>query len=227
MTELVVFDLDGTLIDSRRDLADSANAMLIELGGSPLDVDEITTMVGDGAAMLVKRALAKARLDPETPGALELFLDRYDERLVAHTRPYPGIPEALTALRGQGRTLAVLTNKPQEPTGRILDLLGLSRFFADVLGGDTTAGRKPDPAGLVRIATRAGADRASTVLVGDSPVDLETARRAGTRICLARYGFGYRFAGDALRGDEMIVDAPAELPARLGRVSQSPGPGRA
>lgn len=215
MAALVVFDLDGTLIDSRRDLADAANAMLVELGGAPLAVDEITAMVGDGAAMLVARALAAAGLDRHTPGALDRFLARYRERLVAHTRPYDGIPEALAALREQGHRLTLLTNKPHDHTVRILALLHLDAFFADVVGGDTAAGRKPNPDGLLQIAARAGAALASTILVGDSPVDLETARRAGTRVCLARYGFGYRFDPDAFRGGEMFVDRPSELPDRL------------
>jgi phosphoglycolate phosphatase len=192
--------------------------MLLELGGGPLEIDEITRMVGDGAAVLVTRALSRAGLDPRTPGALDTFLARYGERLIAHTRPYPGIPEALAALRAQGRTLAVLTNKPQDLTARVLDLLGLSAFFSDARGGDTPAGRKPHPAGLLQIAERAGAAPSSTVLVGDSPVDMETARRAGTQVCLARYGFGYRFDPDAFRGDEMFVDTPAELPDRLARI---------
>jgi phosphoglycolate phosphatase len=226
MTGLIVFDLDGTLIDSRQDLADATNAMLIELGARPLDVDEITRMVGEGAAVLVRRALARAALDPQMPGALDRFLAQYDQRLTAHTRPYAGIPEALATLRAQGRTLAVLTNKPQGPTRRILEQLELDGFFSDALGGDTAAGRKPDPGGLLQVAKGAGADAASTVLVGDSPIDLETARRAGTGICLARYGFGYRFTEGAFRGDELFADTPADLPVVLSRLAGPDRPGR-
>jgi phosphoglycolate phosphatase len=213
---LIVFDLDGTLIDSRRDLAEATNALIEEYGGNLLAVDDVTAMVGEGAAVLVGRALAAAGLGAGTPRALERFLAHYDERLTRHTRPYAGIPEALDALRSAGWTLAVLTNKPQRQTIEILNRLELAPAFSDVVGGDTPAGRKPDPAGLLQIAGRAGATSASTILVGDSPVDLETARRAGTRICLARYGFGYRFGEDAFRGDELFVDSPLELLPVLG-----------
>jgi phosphoglycolate phosphatase len=213
--DLVVFDLDGTLIDSSRDLADAVNALVVELGGRRLGLDQVTGMVGDGASMLVRRALSAAGLDPETPGALARFLARYDARLTTHTKPYPGIPEALAALADRGLVLAVLTNKPERQTLEILRRLGLASTFPHVIGGDTPAGRKPDPSGLLAIVARSGATPATTMLVGDSPVDLATARRGGTAICLARYGFGYRFEPDAFRGDELFVDAPAELLSRL------------
>lgn len=215
MSGLVVFDLDGTLIDSRRDLADATNALVAELGGRPLAEEEITAMVGDGAAVLVRRALAAAGLDPRHSGALDRFLVHYDRRLTAHTRPYPGTAEALHALTARGLTLAVLTNKPQRATTVILDRLELARYFTLVVGGDGADGRKPDPAGLLRIIAGAGASPAETVMVGDSPVDLETARRAGTRVCLARYGFGYRFGAGAFRGDELFAESPADLPRLL------------
>lgn len=213
--DLIVFDLDGTLIDSRRDLADATNALIVELGGTALREEEVTAMVGEGAAVLVRRALAAARLDRVPPGALERFLAHYDQRLTVHTRPYAGIPEALDALRQRKCALAVLTNKPQRPTQVILARLDLDRWFTDVVGGDTEAGRKPQPNGLLKIIARAGASPDSTVLVGDSPIDLQTARAAGTRICLARYGFGYRFGHESFRGDELFVDAPSELPGVL------------
>jgi phosphoglycolate phosphatase len=224
---LVVFDLDGTLIDSRRDLAEATNALLEELGAVPLTIDEIGAMVGDGAAMLVRRALAAARRGPSThvperslgpgPGsraALARFLELYDERLLVNTRPYEGIPEALAALKKSCR-LAVLTNKPARPTAKILEALGLDAYFDAVIGGDTAHGRKPDPAGLLQLIGDAGATAETTVLVGDSPIDRETARRAGTRICLARYGFGYTFRDGELGPDELFVDRPHEIPAVL------------
>ena len=209
---LVVFDLDGTLIDSARDLADSVNALLIELGAAPLGLDQVTAMVGEGAAVLVRRALRAAGRPVDVGGALGRFLELYGERLTNHTRAYPGIPEALGTLRSDGRALAVLTNKPQGATNEILDRLGLAPWFSEVVGGDTDAGRKPEPAGLLRIARNAGVDAADTILVGDSVIDLQTAHRAGTGICLARYGFGYRLDGIALRGDERFIDSAAALP---------------
>jgi phosphoglycolate phosphatase len=211
---LVVFDLDGTLIDSRRDLADAANALIIEGGGQPLPVEAITAMVGEGAPLLVRRALKAAGLDLDIRIALPRFLEHYDERLLVHTRLYDGTREALEALAPRA-TLAILTNKPQRPTERILDGLAIAPFFRWTIGGDTLHGRKPDPAGLHYLVTAAGADAGSTVMVGDSAIDLRTARAAGTRICLARYGFGFQTAAAELRGDELIADRPDLLPTIL------------
>jgi phosphoglycolate phosphatase len=215
MIDLVVFDLDGTLIDSRRDLADATNALIQEYGGAPLSVDAVTAMVGEGASVLVRRALTAAGLRRIPAGALERFVAHYMERLTVHTRPYPGIPEALAALRHERRTLGVLTNKPHSATVRILDLLGLASWFSDGGGGDPAAGRKPDPAGLLQMVQRAGATPATTVLVGDSRIDVETGRRGGSRVCVARYGFGYREGEMGCSGDELFVDDPAALPATL------------
>jgi phosphoglycolate phosphatase len=212
---LVVFDLDGTLIDSRRDLADATNALVAELGGKTLTVDAVTAMVGEGAAVLVRRALSAAGLDPQTPGALERFLAHYGERLTVHTRPYDGLLDALTVLRSEGRALAVLTNKPGRPSREILERLELAPFFSQVIGGDTAAGRKPDPAGLLTIVERADVAPSETVMVGDSPLDAETARRAGAVLCIARYGFGAP-AGSLVPGaGEMAIDHPSELPGAI------------
>lgn len=210
--QLVVFDLDGTLIDSRRDLADATNALVAELGGRALSVDAVTAMVGEGAAVLVRRALIAAGLDSQTPGALERFLAHYAARLTVHTRPYEGLVEALSALRSEGRTLAVLTNKPGRPSREILERLDLARFFSEVIGGDTTAGRKPDPSGLLSLAHRAQVGLSATVLVGDSPIDAETARRAGAVPCIARYGFGAPEGSLVPGPGEMAIDHPSELP---------------
>jgi phosphoglycolate phosphatase len=217
---LLVFDLDGTLVDSSQDLADSVNAMLGELGAPPLSETEVTRMVGEGAAVLVRRALVRAGVEVDARAALDCFLKHYDLRLLATTKPYPGMVEALTALRDR-YALAVLTNKPGLPTMRLLEGLGLIELFRDVIGGDTAYGRKPDPAGLLALVDRASATPETTLLVGDSPVDLATARAAGTRICLARYGFGYRFEGNGFRGDELFVDsASALLPVIEGLAAQ-------
>ena len=211
---LIVFDLDGTLIDSRQDIADTTNALLVELGAEPLPANAVAAMVGEGAAVLVRRALVRSGLRPDLRQALARFLELYDERLLVHTRPYAGVREALEALQPQ-RALAVLTNKPGRHTTRILEELDLARYFGQVIGGDSPLGRKPDPAGLRQLVTAAGATPEATVLVGDSPIDLETARRAGTRACLARYGFGFTFRPDDFRGDELFVDRPSDLPSTL------------
>jgi phosphoglycolate phosphatase len=210
--QLVVFDLDGTLIDSRRDLADATNALVADLGGQALTVEAVTAMVGEGAAVLVRRALSAAGLDPQTPGALERFLAHYGERLTVHTRPYEGLIDALTAVQSEGRALAVLTNKPGRPTREILERLDLERFFSQVIGGDTAAGRKPDATGLLTIVERANVSPSATVMVGDSLVDAETARRAGTRLCIARYGFGAPGGSLVPRDGELAIGHPSELP---------------
>ncbi len=211
MTRLLVFDLDGTLVDSRRDLADAANALIVERGGTPLPVDDIAAMVGEGAALLVRRALAAAnvRRDDLEP-ALVRFLELYDERLLAHTRLYDGTRDALDALR-QRTPLAVLTNKPQRHTERLLAGIGIAAYFRWVIGGDTPHGRKPDPAGLVYLMEMADATPDDTVMVGDSAIDLRTARAAGVRCCLVRYGFGFRTAADQVAEADLVIDQPTAL----------------
>jgi phosphoglycolate phosphatase len=208
MIRLAVFDLDGTLVDSRRDLATAANALVAELGGAPLTEAQVGAMVGEGAGVLVRRALEASRLDPETPGALERFLDLYDHHLLDTTSVYDGTTEVLAALLAVV-PLAVLTNKPQGLTDRLIDSLDLRRYFRLVLGGDSRHGRKPDPAGLLYLARAFGAAPGETMMIGDSPIDLETGRRAGSRVCLLRYGFGYRPA--ELGPGEAEISTPGEL----------------
>ena len=209
---LFVFDLDGTLVDSLRDLADSANALLAACGARPLGEAAIGGMVGDGAATLVARAFSAAGVPPPA-GALDRFLAIYDAKLLDHTRPYEGIPGVLAAL-GARTSLAVLTNKPLAATRRILEGLDLARFFDDdaIVGGDGPFSRKPDPAGLLHLCAAAGVGAGEAMMVGDSVVDWRTARQAGTQICLVRYGFGFReFPPAELGGVETVIDRPADL----------------
>ena len=194
---LAVFDLDGTLVDSCRDLADAANALVRELGGQPVADGAVASMVGEGAAVLVRRVLSAAGLDPAMPDALPRFLELYDERLVEHTTPYDGTATMLETLAAR-MPLAVLTNKPQRATDRLLEALNLARHFQLVIGGDTAHGRKPNPAGLLRICADLHVAARDTVLVGDSPIDLQTARNAGTQVLLVSYGFGFRFTPEEL-----------------------------
>ena len=211
-TRLAVFDLDGTLIDSRRDLADSANAMLAGYGGRPLSDEQVASMVGCGAPTLVKRVLAAGGVDAPLDEALTRFLSAYDERLTHHTRPYEGIPDLLDALRSRHTSMALLTNKPYEQSVRILAAFGLAEYFPWVVGGDGPLPRKPAPDGMRFLMTQASVSPDQTVLVGDSTIDLETARNAGVRVCLARYGFGFADLPAAdLRGDELLVDTPGEI----------------
>jgi phosphoglycolate phosphatase len=205
---LIAFDLDGTLIESRRDLADSANDLIRERGGAPLSVESVAGMVGEGARVLVSRALAAAGL-PEDPGALPRFLQLYDRRLLNHTRLYTGVVDVVKRARERAR-VAVLTNKPLDPTEKILLGLGVRELFDDVIGGDGPYPRKPEPTSLQALIARAGAEPAGAMLVGDSAVDLETARRASVRCCIVTYGFGFR--RDRVEGADWLVDdAPALL----------------
>lgn len=207
---LIVFDLDGTLIDSRADLADAANTLIVERGGNPLPEEEIGRMVGKGAPALVRQALTAAGLPIDETG-VSRFLELYDERLLATTKPYPGVIDALGALEPLG-SIAVLTNKPLRPTTRLLAELGLARYVNAIVAGDGEFPRKPNPAGLIHLTDRFVVDRKQTVMVGDSWIDYSTARSAGTSICLARYGFGFdSFPTSEISGDEGIVDDPAEF----------------
>ena len=209
---LFVFDLDGTLVDSLRDITDAANALLTSCGAAPIPEAQIGRMVGDGAGTLVARAFT-ARGIPRPPDALERYLALYDARLLNHTRPYEGMAEVLEAL-GRRAALAVLTNKPIASTRRILDGLDLARHFPHdaVFGGDGPFPRKPDPAALLHLAAGASAPAPSTLMVGDSAVDWRTARAAGTRVCLARYGFGFDSVPlDELAVDDHVIASPSEL----------------
>jgi phosphoglycolate phosphatase len=212
---LITFDLDGTLVDSLRDLSDSANEMLAQYGARPLDQETVGSMVGEGAATLVKRVLAARALQVPADDALTLFLAIYDDRLLRHTRPYDGIPEALRQL-GRSAILAVLTNKPEAASERLLVELDLRRHFRWVIGGDTPLGRKPQPRAFQALMHSAGVAPDATVLVGDSAIDVQTARNAGARVCVARYGFGFQNCPpELLTADDLVVDRPDDLPAVL------------
>jgi phosphoglycolate phosphatase len=204
LLSVLVFDLDGTLVDSRRDIAESANELLASLGAPPLDHDEVVRMVGEGARLLVTRVLAAAGADLDLEAAYARFSAIYDRRLADHTRPYPGVVAGLERLADRF-TLAVLTNKPQHHTDRLLEALDLRRYFIQALGGDTVHGRKPDPAGLTSLVAAAGAVPQGALLLGDSWVDAATARRGGTRFCFADYGFGAAPREGLLAGETRIA----------------------
>jgi phosphoglycolate phosphatase len=207
---LIAFDLDGTLVDSRRDLAESANELIVELGGAPLSEETIAGMVGEGAALLVQRALTSAGVE-DLRGALQRFLQIYDTRLLRHTRIYPGMADVVRYARTVGR-VAVLTNKPLAPSERILDGLGIRDLFDVVIGGDGPLPRKPDPAALRALMRETDATPDTTLLVGDSAIDHETAVRAQVRCCLVSFGFGYRtFRGERLRNEDRVAADAGEL----------------
>jgi len=175
-------------------------------------------MVGEGAALLVRRALAAAGVKLDVERDLRRFLELYDERLLAHTTLYDGTREMLDSLAARA-PLAVLTNKPQHHTDAILRGLEVLRYFRWVIGGDSAHGRKPDPAGLQYLMSVAHGERSETVMVGDSAIDLRTARAAGVRICLARYGFGFRTTEGLLDGSETLFDDPRGLLSALVRFA--------
>jgi len=209
---LIVFDLDGTLIDSRSDIADAANALLVSCGAEALSEEDIGRMVGEGAATLVARAFTARGLTPPLD-ALDRYVTLYRARQLIHTTPYPGIVDALRVLAARA-TLGVLTNKPLLSTREILAGLELSAFFRDdlIVGGDGPFPRKPAPAGLQHLQQRADAGAASTLLVGDSAIDLRTARAADTPICVARYGFGSAgFPFETLTPNDRVIDSPVGL----------------
>ncbi len=207
---LIAFDLDGTIVDSRRDLADSANELITELGGTALSEEEIGRMVGEGAAVLIRRALKAARISD--PGrALARFLQIYDGRLLRHTRVYDGMVDVVRFARTLGH-VAVLTNKPKAPSERILEGLGIADLFDQVVGGDGPLGRKPEPDALQALMRDFGATTTTTVMVGDSAIDHETAIRAGVRCCLVSFGFGYQHvSSDKLRADDGVAADAGEL----------------
>jgi phosphoglycolate phosphatase len=207
---LVVFDLDGTLVDSARDLAAAVNEMLARLSpGTPrLPEAQVRGFIGEGARLLVSRSLTRAGLPHPPDEALSVFMDCYRGRMLHTTRLYPGVAEVLDTLTGHA--LAVLTNKPGDLSRAILDGLGLGGRFALVYGGDELP-RKPDPGGLVRIMAETGQEPASTVMVGDSAIDVQTGRAAGVLTVGVRYGF----APESLRAHppDVLLDDLRGLPA--------------
>ena len=224
---LLVFDLDGTLIDSRQDLCNSVNATLERFELAPLSDELIASYIGDGAAMLIRRALAIPGEVPEGRRAAELFdeafpyfLSYYREHLLDYTKVYPGVMESLDALRamrdGAARQMAVLTNKPVRPARVICDGLGLSPYFFSVYGGDSFETKKPDPQGLETLMREAGVQPEETLMVGDSDVDVLTARNAG----VWTLGCGFGLSPEALRAAEpdVMVAHAAEWMAALGGV---------
>ncbi len=216
---LVVFDLDGTLVDSAQDLADSGNALLRSYGAPPVPSADVIAMVGDGARELVSRLLEAAKVCVPVNHALARFLALYDARLTATTRPYDGVTEMLAAVAERAR-LAILTNKPERSTLKMLDALNLRQPFADVIGGDGKWARKPDPEGLRALMIRAALGPGQTLMVGDSPADLHAAVGAGVPMCLVRYGFGFAKVSPedrALAAHE--VDHPSGVAAAVARVT--------
>jgi phosphoglycolate phosphatase len=214
--QLVIFDLDGTLIDSRLDLVHSVNAALRHIGRTELPDDVIASYVGDGAPVLIQRALGGEVVDEAVVRkGLEFFLKYYREHKLDHTTVYPGVAEALAAIQnadnGGLRKLAVLSNKPVGPSKAIVDALGLGQFFSQVYGGNSFATKKPDPEGARRLLEEYGVQPHHAAMIGDSHVDVNTGRNAG----MVTVGVTYGFAPHTLQDEppDVLVDHPSELPA--------------
>ncbi len=217
---LAVFDLDGTLIDSRKDLVTSVNAALGQFGLPPQHEERIASYIGDGAAMLVQRALASDGADPGLlPAALEAFLAYYREHKLDHTRLYDGVLEELARLQEHTSwQMAVLTNKPVHPSVQICEALGLQPFFFSVYGGNSFATKKPDPEGLFKLMAEAGAAPEETVMIGDSEVDIRTARAAGAWSLGCRFGLSPHTIAEMeeQRLVDIVVDHASEWREALG-----------
>jgi phosphoglycolate phosphatase len=222
--QLVIFDLDGTLIDSRLDLVHSVNAALRHIGRPELPDDVIASYVGDGAPVLIQRALgveaARGDVVDETlvRKGLEFFLSYYRAHKLDHTTVYPGVAAALAAIQnlaghssnGTPRKLAVLSNKPVIPSKAIIDALGLGPFFSQVYGGNSFRTKKPDPEGARRLLEEYGVQPQQAAIIGDSHVDVNTGRNAG----MVTVGVTYGFAPHTLQDEppDVLVDHPSELP---------------
>ncbi len=215
--KLLVFDLDGTLIDSRQDLVNSVNASLRFLGRQELPSDVIASLVGDGAPVLVRRALGDPIDESLIQRGLDFFIGYYREHKLDHTQLYEGIPQALRTLQGSNgtvRKMAVLTNKPVHPSRAIVEALGISPFFPIVYGGNSFDTKKPDPLGIQTILAETGTKPEETVMVGDSAVDILTGRNAGTWTCGVTYGFAPHTLCEA--PPDAVVESPLELAQLLG-----------
>jgi phosphoglycolate phosphatase len=220
--KLVIFDLDGTLIDSRLDLVHSVNAALRHIQRPELPEEVIASYVGDGAPVLIKRALQGETVDEAlVRKGLEFFLSYYREHKLDHTIVYPGIADTLAAIQnsangtprgssfGTPRKLAVLTNKPVVPSRAIVEALGLGRFFAQIYGGNSFVTKKPDPEGALKLLDEFGVQSEQAVIVGDSHVDIRTGQNAGMHTVGVMYGFAPHTLAD--ESPDVLVDHPTEL----------------
>jgi len=217
--KLLVFDLDGTLIDSARDLANSVNAALKHMDRPHLSDEIISGFVGNGAAMLVRRSLAAEENippddvhDDEIARAYTFFIEHYREHNLDNTFAYPGVLESLKSLH-QHYKLAVLTNKPIRPARRICEGLGLAPCFATIYGGDSFPLKKPDPMGLNALISEAGITAAETLMIGDSKVDVLTARNAGAWALGCQFGFGAQNLHEEV--PDILVDTATDWTAAL------------
>jgi phosphoglycolate phosphatase len=220
--KLLIFDLDGTLIDSRQDLANSINAMLRHFGKKELPHEVIASYIGDGAPMLVRRSLGDPDDENFVQDALLYFMAWYREHKLDNTYVYDGIKDALNAIRksrdGQPLKMAVLSNKPVGPSRAIVEALGLGPYFFQVYGGNSFHTKKPDPAGVQALLEEASVFAEETIIVGDSDIDVLTARNAGIFSVGVTYGLAPHTLEDA--PPDVLIDKPHELATVLGQREQ-------
>lgn len=207
--ELVVFDLDGTLIDSSGDIAWAANRTLEETGRKPRDLLAIKAAIGSGVRYLLEQLMPGAGPDV-IEEARKRFLFFYADHLTVETRFYPGVLKTLGHLRGLGKLMALVTNKPIELTQRIIEEMGLKPFFLVVLGGDSLANRKPHPEPIEQVMAELGVAASKTLYVGDTALDYEAATGAGVDMVGVSYGFRPRSEIEQA-GCEVIIDSLGEL----------------
>jgi phosphoglycolate phosphatase len=210
----LLFDLDGTLIDSKLDLVHSVNATLRHLHRPELPEETISSYVGNGAPVLVAKSLGQDINPDEFDRALKFFLAHYEEHKMDNTCAYPGVPEALEQFSAM--PMAVLTNKPVRISVRILEALGLAKYFRAIYGGNSFATKKPDPLGAHTILREFAAQPSEAVLVGDSEVDVQTARNAGMLAAIVNYGFGTH--DRAAHPADLYLDKLVDLAPALGAL---------
>ena len=189
MMDLLIFDLDGTLIDSKLDLAHAVNATRSHMGLAPLEHERVYSYVGNGAPVLIRRVLGPEASESQVEEALEFFLEYYREHYLDYTTLYPGVRESLDRFRDAGKNMAVLTNKPVRISQAILNGLGVGPHFFRVYGGNSFDFKKPHPIGVETLMREANSAPARTLMIGDSSVDVQTAINAGIRSCGVTYGF--------------------------------------
>jgi phosphoglycolate phosphatase len=218
---LVVFDLDGTLIDGYAGIVDALGFAMERLGRTPIPEAQVRRMVGEGLDRLLERAVGSA----EAAEGLRLFRERYEEVAVSGSRPMPGVPGALVEIAGAGWTMAVASNKPPDYSRKILSALDLARFFFAVTGPGPLAPPKPDPAMLRRLIADAGVAAKDTIAVGDMEIDARFARAAGCRIVLVPGGSRTKEELAAEEPDALLASLE-ELPSWLRRLSRPTYPAR-
>jgi phosphoglycolate phosphatase len=215
----MVFDLDGTLVDTAPDLMASLNAVLAEEGLAPITLATTRSMIGGGARALLARGFAASGVslaEPNLSRLFERFIDIYRSRIARESRPFPGAAEALETLSGQGARLAVCTNKRTGLSVELLDALGLARWFAAIVGADGVPAPKPDPRHVVAAIERAGGRIERSVMVGDSRSDALAARAAAVPLVLVDFGYS-DVPASSLRPDVLISHFDA-LPTACARL---------